>query len=75
MSVIINNVSEEHGVEYGKGEQHYELCINNYVKAKFTHNFEDGLSTCLRKAADAFDRQEQIKTYADFLKISKGLNK
>ena len=58
MSIIINNVSESYGVEYGRGEQHYELFINSMLKAKFTHNFKDELSGCLRKAADAFDKQE-----------------
>jgi hypothetical protein len=58
MSVLIHNVSEEKGVKYGYGKQHYLLCINRTVKAEFTHNFEEGLATCLRKAADALDKCE-----------------
>lgn len=58
MSIHIHNMSHEHGVAYGQGEQHYELCINRKVLAKFTHNFEDGLATCLRKAADAIEAQK-----------------
>ena len=58
MAVVILNVSENHGVPYGKGEQHYELKINHYWKADFTHVFEDGLAVCLRKAADALEQEE-----------------
>ena len=58
MAVVILNVSEHFGVPYGEGEQHYELRINKIWKADFTHNFEDGLATCLRKAADALEKEE-----------------
>ena len=68
MSVLIHNVTEEKGGKYGKGEQHYRLCINHTLKAEFTHNFEDGLSTCLRKAADAFEVQE-AKDREEFFKL------
>lgn len=60
MSIIITNVSEEHGVPYGSGLQHYELKINRKLMAEFTHTFEDGLSECLRRAADAFEEQERF---------------
>lgn len=59
MAIIIENISEQHNVEYGKGEQHYRLRINNHIKCEFTHNFSDGLATCLRKAAEAFENKEQ----------------
>lgn len=51
MSIIINNVSEV----CGEGVQEYELKINQEVKARFQHNFDDGLAVCLRKAAIAFE--------------------
>lgn len=56
MSIIITNVSEQYNKEYGVGEQHYILSINRNQLVEFKHNFEDGLSTCLRKAADAFEK-------------------
>ena len=58
MSVLIHNMSEHFDIKYGVGEQRYVLCINKQVKAEFTHYFEDGLATCLRKAADALDKNE-----------------
>lgn len=63
MAVLIVNVSEQYGVEYGKGLQHYELRINHQFKAKFTHDFEDGLAKCLRKAADAFEGVEALHLF------------
>ena len=58
MAVLIVNVSEENGKIYGKGLQDYELRINYRTLVKFQHTFEDGLATCLRKAADAFETME-----------------
>lgn len=58
MSIIITNVSEDYGLPYGKGKQHYVLGINHLAFVEFTHNFEDGLSECLRAAADAFEELE-----------------
>ena len=58
MSIHIHNISESKGVEYGTGKQHYQLCINQKVMAEFEHNFNEGLATCLRKAADAFEKKE-----------------
>lgn len=53
MAVIILNVTESTGRGvYGVGEQHYLVRINYKVICEFTHNFEDGLAVCLRKAAD-----------------------
>lgn len=63
MAIIIENISEQYNVEYGKGEQHYRLRINNHIKCEFTHNFNQGLSTCLRKAADAFEEAERGYIY------------
>jgi hypothetical protein len=59
MTILIHNISEERGQKYGKGEQHYVLCINNKKFIEFIHNFEDGLSECLRRAADAFQEMQQ----------------
>lgn len=61
MAVIIVNVSESEGLTYGSGKQKYQLRINNHHKCFFYHTFEDGLATCLRKAADAFDEMESTK--------------
>ena len=40
------------------GEQTYSLGINRKVLLTFTHNREDSLSVCLRKAADAYDKEK-----------------
>ena len=63
MSIIINNISEKKGIPYGSGKQYYELKINSEFMVEFTHDFEDGLSECLRRAADAFETQERINSY------------
>lgn len=57
--MYIQNVSKEHGYEYGKGKQTYVLGINHNRFVKFEHQFEEGLSSCLRAAADAFDYMEK----------------
>ncbi len=64
MSIIITNISENRGLQYGKGRQIYQLKINHTVKCEFEHNFEDGLSTCLIEAADEFDRVEKSEKEA-----------
>ena len=56
MAVIIQNMTPHE--DYGSGVQQYDLRINRIWKASFEHNFEDGLATCLRKAADAFEQEE-----------------
>jgi len=53
MAVVILNVSEDRGQTYGEGEQTYELRINHRVLNVFCHKFEDGLSKCLLRAAEA----------------------
>lgn len=58
MAVIILNVSEDHGIEYGYGLQIYELKINNRKLCTFYSIFEEGLVECLRNAADAFEAIE-----------------
>jgi len=59
MAVIILNISEsDYGVEYGHGKQHYSLRINHEELCQFEHTFEDGLASCLRKAADALEEGE-----------------
>ena len=60
MSVVITNISEEKGKDYGRGKQHYVLGINHLKFVEFEHNFEDGLASCLRAAADAFEELEKI---------------
>lgn len=39
--------------------------------AEFTHNFEDGLAECLRKAADAFDKQETMGLHTCWRDLSR----
>ena len=39
------------------GEHTYVLKINNSLLLQFRHNREDSLSTCLRKAAEAYDNE------------------
>ena len=51
-------MSEDKGIPYGSGKQYYQLRINYTKKAEFYHNFEDGLAVCLRKAADALEKEE-----------------
>ena len=58
MAIIILNVTEKYGKKYGEGVQVYEPFINRQLKCMFTHEFEDGLSACLRRAADAFEYDE-----------------
>lgn len=55
MAVVILNISEDNGQEYGEGEQTYSLRINYRELCTFTHVFEDGLAECLRKAATALE--------------------
>lgn len=59
MSVVITNISESHGKEYGRGTQRYVLGINHLRFVEFEHKFEDGLAACLRAAADAFEELEK----------------
>ena len=61
MAVIIVNISEKNGREYGKGEQVYELRINNKRLCRFKHLFEDGLAACLRQAAKEFEYGENLR--------------
>jgi len=58
MAVVILNVSEDNGLEYGKGKQVYQLRINYRILCTLEHNFEDGLSSLLREAADNLDETE-----------------
>jgi hypothetical protein len=44
------------------GIHRYELRINRDVICKFTHRREESLSKCLRRAAEAYDR-EMIKLF------------
>ena len=57
MGVYILNISEKRGLEYGKGIQVYSVNINRNVITEFEHTFEDGLATCLHKAAEAVERK------------------
>lgn len=53
MAVVINNISRHGDL---RGLNQYEVRINNDpVIARFSHVRSDGLSGCLRKAADAVE--------------------
>lgn len=78
MSVIIQNISQDKGIDYGTGMQHYVLRINNKIIAYFEHNFSDGLSVCLQKAALAAadpNRHEKQVENELLMAILKGLSK
>lgn len=58
MIYIINKGATNPSEEYDPGgERNYEVGINQTPFATFTHRREDGLATCLRKAADAIERE------------------
>lgn len=59
MAIVIQNISEQHDGTYGEGLQHYVLGINHNRFVEFTHPYQDGLSACLRAAANAFDELER----------------
>ena len=59
--IAIINVSEDNGLEYGKGMQAYEVRLNYITLATFKHIFEDGMIMCLRKAAEALERVDITK--------------
>lgn len=42
------------------GEHTYALKINHRALLQFQHRREDSLSTCLRKAADAYDKEQML---------------
>jgi hypothetical protein len=50
--IAIVNVSKE---PKSSGPHEYELRINRDVVCTFTHNREESLSKCLRRAADAYE--------------------
>jgi hypothetical protein len=67
MIAIVNRTeSEEYGI-YGIGEQLYSLQINTKILIWFYHNYEEGLATCLRNAADAFELYEINKKEIEHL--------
>ena len=58
MSIIIRNVSTHSSPI---GVHHYELYINERLIVGFAHQREEGLAKCLRRAADAVDRESKKK--------------
>ena len=72
MIAIINRtdeLSKGMGV-YGRGRQIYTLQINDRKLCTFEHTFEEGLATCLEKAAIAAKlwEKEEKGTYRSLLK-------
>jgi len=52
MSIIISNISDTYS---RKGEQEYIIHLNRIPLATYTHQSEDGMAECLRKAATALE--------------------
>ena len=62
MIAIINRGGPDDGVCT------YSVGINNRILTTFEHDRRDGLATCLRKAADAVDRQTPTyESLVDFI--------
>ena len=53
MSIIITNKGQAPGEN--ETTRIYHIKINDKLITEFTHDREDGLAECLRKAADAVD--------------------
>jgi len=58
MSIIITNKGQAPGEN--ETTRIYHISDNNGLIAEFTHDREDGLAECLRKAADAVDLKKHI---------------
>lgn len=69
MIAIINK--GPHNKDDPMGERTYHLMINNVLICEFKHVRGDGLSTCLRKAADANDVVMQTKENKLLAELSK----
>ena len=52
-----------------EGVSDYSLRINGREMCQFKHNRPQGLSMCLRKAADAYDRQREVEMIEYFRAI------
>lgn len=67
MSIIIQNIDDNPRLD---GNHRYQLRINDSVIAEFDHLREEGLSVCLRKAADAAEHAEagNIDRITNFLR-------
>ena len=59
MAIIIQNISP-HNSPFG--QQEYEIRIDQEVITTFTHKREEGLTVCLRKAAEAVERSKWMDT-------------
>jgi len=58
MSIIITNKGQAHGEN--ETTRIYHIKINEKLITEFTHDRENGLAECLRKAADAVDKRRLI---------------
>lgn len=63
MAIIIQNIDPDPQPE---GVQRYQLRINRKVICEFTHRREEPLHACLRRAAEAAERQLE-QTLREFL--------
>lgn len=69
MIAIINDGSNESSI----GLHHYRVQINKKLICEFDHIREDGLATCLRKAADAVQEAENKRLLELFTALDKML--
>ena len=53
-----------------EGVSDYSLRINGREMCRFQHDRPNGLSVCLRKAADAYDRQREVEMIEYFRAIA-----
>ena len=69
MSIIIQNIGGDMN-----GICNYELRINKKVVARFQHDRNDDLATCLCKAAGAADQQRKLQVIEMYFKMFRELN-
>lgn len=58
MSIVIQNMGYTNDKKGKHDDCHYALRINHKTLTHFIHSRQEGLATCLRKAADAIDKGE-----------------
>ena len=65
--VKIQNISP-HNSPFGQHE--YEVRINQEVITTFTHKREEGLATCLRRAAGAVERAKWLEAQKEIKRLA-----
>ena len=67
MPIIIENITD---VPTSKGSNKYRIRVNEKVIAEFNHIREEGISECLRRAAEACEDPKNIEKAAEMEMIS-----